>query len=162
MYFTKLTCTTRLFFMAIVCTSRLRNSFTIRDSRLFILDLQFFIIFQTPLQRTQVELTLSVNNSLTQLFGLLYHPSRIFLTHAVKDNHHFFRIGFIQRLDSTRVFRIRILNKIETVFSAFTIQSISGMHIFQFHGTANITGYHFFYLDTVSTRTGIYLGDTFF
>ena len=104
MHLTKLACTTRLFLMAIVCTSRLRNGFTIRNSRFLIFDLQLFIILQTPFQRTQVEFTLSVNNSLAQFLGLLYHPSRIFLAHTVQYGHHLFCIGLIHGFDSTRIF----------------------------------------------------------
>ena len=160
MNFTELARTTGLFLMTIVGTGSFRYSLTIGYSRFFKLNLQFLIVLQTPLQRTQMEFALSMHNCLAQFLRLINDPCRIFLTHTVQNSHHLFRIGFVQWFDSTRIFGIRIFNEIKAVLRSLAIQRIAGMHIFQFHSTADVTGYHFFHLDTIGTRTRIDLGDT--
>ena len=146
--------------MAVVGTGSLRDGFAIRDTRFFELNLQFLVILQTPFQCTQVEFTLSVHNGLAQLLGLVDNPCRVFLAHTVQDNHHLFRIGFIQRLDGAGIFGIRIFNEVETILSPFGIQRIARMHILQFHRAADITGYHFLHLDTVGSCTCVNLRNT--
>ena len=162
MNFTKLTSSSRLFLVAIIGTSSFCNSFTIWNLRFIELYLKLFIVFQTPFQGTQVEFTLTMNQNLFQLFRLFYYPSRIFLTHAVQYSHHLFCISFIDRLNSTSIFRIRILNKVKTIFAVFTIQGISCLHIFQFHCTSDISRTKFVYLFTVSSGTHIKLCHAFF
>ena len=161
-YLTKLTGTTRLLFMTIVGTRSLRDGFTIRNLRFIKLDRQFLIVFQTPFQRAQMELTLSVYQNLTQFFGLLYNPCRIFLTHTIQYRHHLFRIRLINRFDSSCIFRIRILDKVETVFTILSVQRISSLYVFQFHRTTDISRTKFIHLFTVCSCTHIQLGHTFF
>ena len=129
--------------MTIIGTGCFSDCFTIRDLRLLELNLQFFVIFQTPLQGTEMKLTLSMHNSLFQFLRLLHFPSRIFLTHTVQYNHHLLYISLIYRLDGTRVFSIRIFNEVKPVFTVFAVQGISSLYIFQFHSTTNISGYQY-------------------
>lgn len=100
-----------------------------------------------------MELTLSMHNSLFQFFGLLYLPSRIFLTHTVQYNHHLLYISLIYRLDGARVFSIRIFNEIKPIFTVFAVQGISSLYIFQFHSTTNISGYQLRHRNTISSGT---------
>ena len=162
MNFTKLSGTTRLFLMTIICTSRLSNCFTIWNLRFIELNLQLFVVFQTPFQCTQMEFSLTVYQNLTQFLRLFYNPSRVFFTHTVQHRHHLFCVGFIYRLDSSRILRIRIFNEIESVLTILAIQGIARLHIFQFYCTANISRTQFVYFFTVGTCTYIKLCHTFF
>ena len=148
--------------MTIVGTGSLRNRFTIRNLRFLKFNLKFFIIFQTPLQRTQMEFSLSVYQCLLQLFRLLDHPCRIFFTHTIQDGHHLFHVRFVHRFDSTGIFRIRIFDKVEFIIAVFTVECIACLHIFQFYGSTNITRLKFFHFHTVTTGYDINLSDTFF
>ena len=148
--------------MTIIGTGCFSDCFTIRDLRLLELNLQFFVIFQTPLQGTEMKLTLSMHNSLFQFLRLLHFPSRIFLTHTVQYNHHLLYISLIYRLDGTRVFSIRIFNEVKPVFTVFAVQGISSLYIFQFHSTTNISGYQFLHRNTISSRTNKKLCHTLF
>ena len=161
MNFTELSCTTWLFLMSIVGTSSLSNSFSVRNLWFHELHCKFFIIFKTPFQCTQMELTLTMNKNLLQFLRLFNNPCRVFLTHAVKDSHHLFSISLVFRLDSSCIFRIRILDEIESVFAVLAVQRITGLDIFQLHCTTYITGSQFFHLFTVSTGTNIKLSHTF-
>ena len=161
MNFTKLAGTTGLFLMTIVGTGSLCNRFTIWNLRFFIFYLKFFVVFQTPFQGTKMEFSLTVYQSLFQFFWLLNHPGRIFFAHTVQDTHHLFHIRFIHRLNGTGIFRVRIFDKIEFVVTILTVQRITGFHVFQFHGSTDITGLQFFHLDTVTTGYHIDLRDTF-
>ena len=87
--------------MAIIGTGRLRNGLAVRNTGFFKDNRQFFIVLQTPFQRTQMEFALAVNNRLTQLFRLVDHPRRIFFVHTVQNSHHLLGIGFIHRPDGT-------------------------------------------------------------
>ena len=162
MNFTKLAGTTGLLLMTIVSTGSFRNCFTIRNLRFLVFHLKFLIIFQTPLQCTQMELSLSVNQCLFQLFRLFNHPCRIFFAHTIQDSHHLFYIRFIHRFDSTGIFRIRIFDKVEFIIAVLTVQCISCFHILQFYSSTDITGLKFFHFHTVTTGYDINLSNTFF
>ena len=75
-------------------------------------NLKFFIIFQTPLQRTQMEFSLSVYQRLLHFFRLLDHPCRLFFTHTVQDGHHLFHVPFVPRFTCTVIFRFRIFDQL--------------------------------------------------
>src|SRR5574344_1766351 len=109
-----------------------------------------------------MEFTLTTNNCLTKFFRLFNFPSRILFTHSIKNGHHLFSFGFIDSLDSTRKFRIGILNEIKAIITILTVQCIACVNIFQFHSTTYITGYELVHLDSGSTCTSIKLGDSFF
>ena len=65
MHLTKLTSSTTLLLMTIVCTSFLGNSLTIWNTRFLKCNVELLVIFQTPLQCTEMELTLTTNDDLT-------------------------------------------------------------------------------------------------
>ena len=101
MHLTKLTRATTLFLMAVVSTSLLGNSLTIRNTWLFESYIEFFVVFQTPLQRAEMELTLSSYDYLAQFLALINNPSRVFLAHLQECSHQFLCILNIGSLDST-------------------------------------------------------------
>ena len=79
MHFTKLPGTATLFLMPILCLCFLGNSLTIWNSRLTKLYLQLLIVFKTPLQRSQMEFSLPVNNNLSQLLRIdSFYSSAVF------------------------------------------------------------------------------------
>ena len=85
--FTKLSGTTTLLLMTIFGTSHLGDSFTIRNLRFTKLHLNLLVVLQTPLQSTEVELTLTMNDSLAQLLRLLNNPCWVFLAHLKHSSH---------------------------------------------------------------------------
>ena len=78
--------------MTIVSASHLGDCLTIRNLRLFKLDLNLLVILKTPLQCAEVELTLSVNDGLLQFLRLFNNPCRIFLTHTQDSRHQFLHL----------------------------------------------------------------------
>ena len=98
---TKLTGTTRLFLMTVVGTCHLCDGLTIGNLWLQVLDIDLLIVLHTPFQGTQVELSLSVNDDLTELLRLLYHPCGILLTHLRQGSHHLLRITLVDGLHGT-------------------------------------------------------------
>ena len=146
--------------MTIVGTSLLGNGLTIWDARLLEDYIKLFVVLQTPLQCTEVELTLASYDHLAQLLALIHNPCRVFLAHLEKSSHQLLCILGIDSLDGTRVLRIRILDEIEAPLSTLSIQGIARLHVLHLHGTTDITGIQLIYRHTVGTRTGINLSDT--
>ncbi len=95
--------TARLLLVAIVGTCHLRDGLTIGNLRLDILDFNLLVVLHPPLQRTQVELALSVDNNLAQFLRLLNHPCGILLTHLGQGHHHLLGLGFVYGLDGARI-----------------------------------------------------------
>ena len=160
MYLTELTCTTRLLLMTIIGTGHLGDRLTIRNLRLNILNLDLLVVLHTPLQSTQVELTLTMNDDLAQLLRLLNHPCGILLAHLLQGSHHLLGLSLVDSLDGTRELRVRILDEVELIIGILTIQGIAGLHVLQFHSTTDITGLQLVNLNTVGTSTGIESTDT--
>ena len=79
-----------------------------------------------------MEFSLSVYDCLFQFFRLLYNPRRIFLTHTVQNNHHLFRIGFIQRLNSTGIFGIRIFDEVKMISAPLPFKVLPVLTSFSF------------------------------
>ena len=104
MNLTELSCTARLFFMTIISTCKLSDSFTIWNTWFKKFNLKLLVVFKSPFKCTQMELTLSVNDSLSELFTLLNDPCRIFLTHLYQCRHQLFSISLILCLYRTRIF----------------------------------------------------------
>ena len=96
---TKLSGTTRLLLVAIVGAREFRDGLTIRDARLLKLHGEFLVVLHTPLQRAQVEFSLSVNDRLAQFLALLHHPCRVLLAHLEQGCHHLLRIALVDGLD---------------------------------------------------------------
>ena len=65
----------------VFCSCLLGNRLAIRNFRFKKVNRKLVIILKTPLQCAQMELSLSINNSLPQLLRLLHYPSGVFLTH---------------------------------------------------------------------------------
>ena len=100
MNFSKLTGTPRLLFVTIVRPSSLSNGLAIGNARLTKLRKNLIVVFQSPLEGAQMELSLTIYNDLSQFLALLHNPSRIFLHHSVECFAHFLSIGTIYRLYS--------------------------------------------------------------
>ena len=107
-----------------------------------------------------MELTLSVNNDLAELLRLLDNPCGIFLTHLGKGSHHLLSLTLVQSLHGTRILRVRILDKVETVLTVLTIEGIACLHVLQLHGTTNITSIELINRLTVGTSTSVELSKT--
>ncbi len=65
-------------------------------------------------------------------------------------------VGF----DGTAVLRVRILDEVKTLFGTLTIERVARLHIFQLHGTADVTGVELIHGDAVGTGTDIDLSHT--
>ena len=160
--FTELTSTTRLFFVTIIATRSASDSFTIRDARFKILDLEFIVVFDTPFESTKVEFALTRNDSLTKFFTLFDNPSWIFFVHTSEDFVEFFFFTISYRFDSATIFWFWILDTREVVFTTFSIESITSASIFKFNSSTDITSYELVNFDTVLTSNAEELRDTFF
>ena len=99
MNLSKLSGTSRLLLMTIVGTGCLGDGLTIRNLGFFKLNLNLLVVLQTPLQGAKVELSLTMNDGLTELFRLLNNPCRIFLTHLQQGCHEFLHLSLVDRLD---------------------------------------------------------------
>ena len=155
MNLTKLTCTTRLLLVTIVGTSHLSDSLTIRNLWLDILDLDLLVVLHTPLQGTQVELTLTMNDNLAQLLRLLNNPCRILLTHLLQSGHHLLGLALVNGLDGTRELRVRILDEVELILYILTIKGVTSLNVLKLNGTTNITCYELINLNTVGTSASV-------
>ncbi len=160
MYFTELSCTARLLLVTVVCTGHLGDGLAIGYAGRLKLDGYLVIVFQTPLQRTQMEFSLSANDGLTQFLALLNNPSRILLMHTEKCGHEFFGVCGIDGLDSTGEFRVGILDEIKLPLTILAVERIAGLHILEFHRTTDVAGIELVYWHAVGSSTGIDLPDT--
>ena len=101
MNLTELTGTTGLFLMTVIGTGGLGDGFTIRNLGLLKVDHHLIIVLNAPFEGTEMELTLTIEDNLTKLLGLLDNESGILLTHTADDGHHLLHIGLIYGLEST-------------------------------------------------------------
>jgi len=129
MYLTKLTRTPRLFFVSVISAGSFRNCLSVRNPRFFKFNRYFLIMFQSPLQCTKMKFSLTVYQCLPQFLRLLYHPSRIFFAHAIKNTHHLFYVSFVDRFNGSGIFRIGIFNKIKFIATILSIQGIPCLYI---------------------------------
>ena len=148
--------------MTIVRTSCLGDRLTIWDLRLKELNHHLIVVLQTPFEGTQVELTLTGNDHLTKLFGLLYYPSRIFFVHTGQESCQFLSVGLGYRLDCTAVTRLRINDRSILVVTLFRIQRVTRTSIFELHSSTDVTCLQFIYGSTDRTGYLIELRDTLF
>ena len=88
-----------------------------------------------------MEFALAFYYKLLKLFALLYHPCRVFLTHACQYGRQFLCIRFCFRTYGALVLGSRIFYEVELVFAAFLIQRIACAHILKLYGRAYITGF---------------------
>ena len=160
-HFSKLSGTTRLFLVTVICACRLGNGLAIRNLGFVKDNLNLVIVFHTPFQGTQVEFTLSVNDNLLQLLALFNLPCGILLTHLLQGIHHLLGLLLVYGTNGTAILGIGILDEVETVLAILSIQRISGLHILQLNGTSDVTCHKFFHLDTVCTGTAEQLSHTF-
>ena len=151
MNFTELACTTRLLLVTIVSTSCLSDCFAIWNLRFFELDLNLFVVFHAPLESAEVELALSLHESLAQLLALLKNPCWVFLAHLLDCSHHLFRVSLILCLNGTDIFRVRIFHEVETVVAVLAYEGVACANILELNCTTYVTSNEFFNLDTVCT-----------
>ena len=106
-----------------------------------------------------MELTLTMNNNLAKFLRLFDDPRRVFLAHFRQGCHHLLRLAFIDGLHSTRVFGIRIFNKVKFIVAILSVQRVTRLHILQLNGTTDVAGIQLVDSDTVSTSTGVDCAD---
>ena len=160
-YLTELSGTTALLLMAVGCLCLLRDGLTVRNTWLLVFDIEFLIVFQTPFQYAEMELSLSVHDGLAELLALLHDPCRILLAHLQQSCHNLFEILRILRFDSTRIFRTRIFYEVELhILVVLAIERVASLHILQLHSTSDVTGFEFVNRDTVASCTSIDLSET--
>ena len=87
--------------MTIIGTGGLGDGLTIRNLGLLKVDHHLIIVLNAPLEGTEMELTLTVKDNLTEFLGLLDNECGILLTHTVNDGHHLLHIGLINGLEGT-------------------------------------------------------------
>ena len=87
--------------MTIISAGGLGDGLTIRNLGLLKVDHHLIIVLNAPLEGTEMELTLAVEDYLAELLGLLDNESGILLTHTVNNGHHLLHIGLIYGLKST-------------------------------------------------------------
>ena len=152
---TKLACSTRLFLVTIVGTRHLGDGFAVWYARLLILHLYLFVVLKTPFQCAQMELALSVYDSLMKLLRLLHNPCRVFLAHLHERSHELLHLSLVHRTYGTRILRVRILDEVEALLHFLSVQSVARLHVFQLHGTANVAGIELVNRHTVGSCTSI-------
>ena len=101
-----------------------------------------------------------MHDGLPEFFALLHHPCRVFLAHLQQGSHHLLGILRVVGFDGTAVLRVRILDEVKTLFGTLTIERVAGLHIFQLHGTADVTGVELIHRDAVGAGTDIDLSHT--
>ena len=161
-HLTELTGTTGLLLMTIVGTCSLGDRLTIRDLRLEELDRHLIVVLQTPFEGTEVELTLTGNDHLTELFTLLYDPCRILLVITRQERSELLGIGLRYRLDSAAVTRLRIADRRILEITTLNIEGIARTGIFEFHGCTDVACCQLIYRHTDRTGYLIELRDTLF
>ena len=162
MNFTKLTCATGLLLVTIVSTGSLGDGLAIRNAGLVVDDVKLVVVLKQPLQRAEVELTLSVNNNLTELFRLLDDPRRILLVQTVAGCHHLLGVGLVLRTDSTGILVVGIDNEVEQVVGILAVEGVACLDVLQFDGAAYIACLQFVnQLTIVATSRSKKLGNTF-
>ena len=115
--------------MTIVGTGSLGNCLAIRNARLVVDDVQFIVVLKQPLQRAEVELTLSVDNNLTELLRLLDDPRLILLVQTVAGSHHLLGVSLVLGTDSTGVLGVRIDNEVEQVVGILAVEGVACLNV---------------------------------
>ena len=87
-----------------------------------------------------MELALSVNEDLAQLFALLHLPRGVFLTHAAQGSHHLFGVGLVEGTDGTGEFGVGVFDEVEAIFAVLRVEGVAGAHIFKLDGTTYVAG----------------------
>ena len=162
MYFSELAGATRLLFVSIIGSGSFGDGFPVGNARFLELDHQLFIVFDAPFEGTQVEFSLSRYDRLFQFFRLFDDPCRVFFVHAYQNLVQFFCIGLVGGFYGALYFRIGEFHQVEYVFATFLVQRITGAHIFQFYGCADISGDEFVDFVTYLSAYATQLGNTFF
>ena len=159
-HLTELAGTARLLLVTIVGTGSLGDSLTIWNLRFLVVNLDFLVVLHAPFQCAQVELTLSVDDNLAEFLRLLHHPRRVFLAHLGQCSHHLLRLTLVHGLHGTRIFRVGIFDEVVTVLTVLAVERVTGLHVLQFHGTADVTGIELIHGLTVCSGTGVELRQT--
>ena len=109
-----------------------------------------------------MELTLTGNDHLAKLFGLLNDPCRVLLVHSGQESREFLGVRLGHRLDSTAVTRLRITDRCILQIASLGVQRVTRTGIFQFNGSTDIAGCKFIHSRTDRTGHLIELRDTLF
>ena len=143
--------------MTVVGTSLLGDGLTIWNLRLTILNLYLLVVLKSPLQRAQVELTLTMDDGLSQFLRLLNNPCRVFLPHLGEGSHKLLHLLLVDSLDRARVLRVGILDEVILIVAVFLVEGVSCLNVLKLNGTTDVAGAKLVNGDTVGSRTSIYL-----
>ena len=162
MHFTELSGTARLFLVAIVCACGFGERLAVGNALFGELHFDFVDVFENPLQRAEMELTLSVHENLAQLLALFHHPRGVFLTQTREGGHHLFGVGFVDGTDGAGEFGVGVFDEVKAVVALFVVERVARAHVFQLHGAADVTGRKLFDLIAVGARAHKELCHAFF
>jgi len=154
-YFTKLTCTSRLFLMTICGFGGLGYGFSIRYSWRQEIYWNLINVFDEPLLNVKMEFSLSTHDKLSEFFRLLDNERGIDFCQIIENQYHFFVISAIFSLYRKRDFGCRKNNGFNFDIGSFgRIQGMVGTYILQLYGSGNIPWHHFFDFLTISASHG--------
>ena len=160
MNLTKLTGTSRLLLVTVISTSGLRDGLTVRNLLLVEHNLDLLVVLQTPFQSAQVELSLTLNQCLTELLALLQNPCWVFLAHLLDGAHHLFTLRLVLWLNRADIAWFWIFHQVKAVFAVLANERVARANVFQLHGATDVTGHQLLNLGAVRTGADIKLGDT--
>ena len=160
MHLTELTRTTGLLLMTIIGTCSLGDCLAIRDLRLLEGNHHLVVVLQTPLECTQVELTLTADDSLLQFFALLNEPCRIFLMHTCEQCAQFLGFLLVVRTDSAAVLRIGIADGFVLQFAILGVEGVTGASIFQLNRGSDVACANLIYRHADAAVHSVELRDT--
>jgi len=160
MNLTKLPCSATLLLMTIFGLCLLRDGLSIWNLGFAECHIELLVVLQSPLQRAQMKLTLTVNNDLAQLLALFHHPRGVFLMHFQQRGHEFFHVLRIGGLHRTAVFGVGIFDEIISRLRAFAVERVAGFHVFEFHRATDIARVQLVDGYAVGSRAGINLPHT--
>ncbi len=156
----ELTRTAALLLVAIVGTGRLGDGFTIGDFRLLEGNGQLIVVFNSPFERAQVKLALTLYQGLLEFAALFNHPRGVFLMHSGQNLHEFFGVALGNGTDCTRIFGFGIANEVISPVTALLIERIAGAHVLEFDRSADIACTELVDLGADLAAHGINLGNS--
>ncbi len=139
MNLTELTCTTGLLLVTILSGSDLCDGLTVRNLRSKEFDVKLELVLHSPLDEVDVLLTLSAENGLTELLGVLNEDGRILCGDLVESLTDLCLIVLVDSLDCATVLGIgelHVLNRIDTGCSEGNV----GLSVLEFHDATDISG----------------------
>ena len=159
---TELSCSARLFLVAIVGTCCLGDGLAVRYAGFAEVYHHLVEVFYSPFESAEVKFALSRQYRLAKLFRPLYDPRRVFGVHTVEYFAELFVFALVLGFDGTTIFRGGVVYFGEYPIDILTIHSITCAYVFELDCGAYIARHHFVDLRTSLSCNGEYLRDTLF